>query len=121
MNRRIGKLNSNIIKLLELPYNHEEPIYISDANIEHIKRKHFQDYMEYGTKIEDIIRTPTYVAKNPKQNSIEYIKEYKADNNALVLVAVRASYQGTLFVRTLFTMSERKKNIYLEKGYAKKC
>lgn len=121
MNRRIGKLNSNVIKLLELPYNHERTIYISDANIEHIKRKHFQDYMKYGTKIEDIIRNPTYVAKNPKQNSIEYIKEYKADNNALVLVAVRASYQGTLFVRTLFTMSERKKNIYLEKGYAKKC
>jgi len=41
-------------------------------------------------------------------------------NDELVLVAVRASNKRTMFVKTLFTMSENKKNIYLRKGYAKK-
>ena len=68
-------------------------------------------------KIKKIISSPTYVAKNPKQDSIEYIKEYKNDNK-FVLVAV--SNKGNLFTRTLFTMTDRKKNIYLRKGYAKK-
>ncbi len=49
----------------------------------------------------------------------EYIKEYKV-NNEYVLVAVRISNSGNLFARTLFTMTDRKKNIYLNKGYAKK-
>ena len=61
----------------------------------------------------------TYVAKKPNQGSIEYIKEYKV-NNEFVLVAVRISNKGTMFAKTLFTMTERKKNIYLQKGYAKK-
>jgi len=121
MNRRIGTLRKDIIKLLDLPYRYEQPIYISNANIEHMKRKHFQDYLKYGTEIKAIIKNPTYIAKNPKQNSIEYIKEYKLDNNIFVLVAVRASHQGKLFVRTMFAMSEKKKDIYLRKGYAKKC
>ena len=62
---------------------------------------------------------PTYVALNPNQGSIEYIKEYKI-NNDFVLVAVRISNNGTMFAKTLFTMTERKKNIYLKNGYAKK-
>ena len=45
--------------------------------------------------------------------------EYKIDNE-YVLVAVRISNSGKLFARTLFTMTDRKKNIYLNKGYAKK-
>ena len=49
----------------------------------------------------------------------EYIKEYKIDNK-FILLAVRVSSKGTLFAKTLFTMTERKKNIYLVKGYAKK-
>lgn len=72
-----------------------------------------------GGYIKDIIRKPTYVAKNPNQGSIEYIKEFR-ENDEFVLVAVRISTKGTLFAKTLFVMSERKKNIYLNKGYAKK-
>ena len=60
-----------------------------------------------GMNIEDIISNPTYIAKNPKQGSIEYIKEYKIDDK-FVLVAVRTTNTGTMFARTLFTMTERK-------------
>ena len=119
MNKQVGKLNRKVIQLLNLEYENELPIILGDTNIEHMKRKHFCDYQKYGKDIENILKKPTYVAKNPNQGSIEYIKEYKVDNE-FVLVAVRISNKGTMFAKTIFVMTERKKNIYLKKGYAKK-
>lgn len=119
MNKQIGKVNDKVIKLLKLDYQGELPIILGDTNIQHMKRQHPEDYEKYGNEIQDIVNNPTYVAYNPNQGSIEYIKEYKI-NNDLVLVAVRISSQGTMFAKTLFTMTERKKNIYLKNGYAKK-
>lgn len=119
MNRQIGKVNKKVIQLLELEYKEELQILLGDSNIEHMKRQHLEDYNKYGDDIEDIVNNPTYVARNPNQGSIEYIKEYKI-NNEFVLVAVRISNRGTMFAKTLFTMTERKKNIYLKNGYAKK-
>ena len=114
MNIQVGKLNKKVIKLLSLEYKKEIPIILGDSNIEHMKRQHPNDYEKYGHDIKKIISSPTYVAKNPKQDSIEYIKEYKNDNK-FVLVAVRVSNKGNLFTRTWFTMTDRKKNIYLRK------
>ena len=119
MNRQIGKVSKKVIELLELEYDKELPIILGDTNIEHMKRQHPIDYDKYGKDIQEIIRKPTYVAKNPNQGSIEYIKEYKIEDE-FVLVAVRISNKGTMFAKTLFTMTERKKNIYLKNGYAKK-
>ena len=119
MNRQIGKVSKKVIELLGLDYKEELPIILGDTNIEHIKRQHPIDYEKYGKDIEKIIRNPTYVAKNPNQGSIEYIKKYKIEDE-FVLVAVRISNKGTMFAKTLFTMTERKKNIYLKNGYAKK-
>ncbi len=119
MNRQIGKVSKKVIKILGLEYKKELPIFIGDTNIEHMIRQHPEDYKKYGADIENIIKNPTYVAQNPNQGSIEYIKEYKIDNE-FVLVAVRISNKGTMFAKTLFTMTERKKNIYLKNGYAKK-
>lgn len=119
MNKQIGKVTKKVIELLNLQYEEELPIILGDSNIEHMKRQHYEDYIKYGKDIKNIIDKPTYVARNPNQGSIEYIKEYKV-NNEFVLVAVRISNKGTMFAKTLFTMTERKKNIYLTKGYAKK-
>lgn len=119
MNMQVGKVNRKVIELLGLEYKEELPIILGDTNINHMKRQHPEDYNKYGKDIIKIIDNPTYVAKNPNQDSIEYIKEYKIDDE-FVLVAVRISNKGTMFARTLFTMTERKKNIYLENGYVKK-
>lgn len=119
MDRKIGKVNWKVIKLLNLDYRSELPIILGNTNVEHMKKQHLEDYQKYGKDIDDIVNNPTYVAKNPNQDSIEYIKEYKT-NNECVLVAVRISNNGKMFARTLFVMTERKKNIYLNKGYAKK-
>jgi hypothetical protein len=119
MNKQIGKINRKVIEILGLEYDKELPIMLGDTNIEHMKRQHLDDYNKYGKDIEKIIENPTYIARNPNQGSIEYIKEYKI-NNEFVLVAIRVSNKGTMFAKTLFIMTERKKNIYLKKGYAKK-
>lgn len=119
MNKQIGKVNKRVIELLKLEYKEELPIILGDANIEHMKRQHPDDYDKYGDRIKDIINEPTYVAKNPNKGSIEYIKEYKVDNE-FVLVAVRISNRGTMFAKTLFRMTERKINIYLNNNYARK-
>lgn len=117
MNKQIGKVNKRVIELLNLGYKEELPIIIGDTNIEHMKRQHPKDYEKYKDKIKDIVNEPTYVAKNPNKGSIEYIKKYKIDNE-FVLVAVRISNKGTMFVKTLFKMTERKINIYLNNNYA---
>lgn len=114
MNEKIGTITKKVIELLELDYKENSPIYIGENNIKHMQKEHYEDFIIYGNKIRDIINSPTYVARNPKQNSIEYIKEYKI-NNDFVLIAVRATNNGTMFVRTLFTMTKRKKEIYLAK------
>ena len=119
MNKTIGKLDKKIIKLLGLAYKEGQPIILVDANIAHMQRQHSEDFAKYGKDIKIIIANPTYVAKNPNQDSIEYIKEYKIDNE-FVLVAVRISSKGNLFARTLFTMTQKKINTYLKNGYAKK-
>ena len=119
MNKVIGTVNMKVIKLLNLEYKEEIPIILGDTNIEHMKNKHPEDYKKYGQDIAKIIKYPTYISRNPKQGSIEYIKEYKK-NNQFVLVAVRISNNGKMFAKTLFSMTDRKKNIYLNKGYAKK-
>ena len=105
--------------MLDLKYTKELPIIIGESNLAHMQKEHPKDFEKYGNNIEDIINNPTYVALNPNQNSIEYIKEYKIDDE-FVLVAVRVTNNGTMFARTLFVMTERKKEKYLSKGYARK-
>ena len=119
MNRQIGIVNKKVIELLNLENKKELPTILGDSNIEHMKRQHHEDYLKYGKRIEEIINNPTYVAKNPNQGSIEYIKEYKIDNE-FILVAVRISNKGTMFAKTMFKMIKRKIDIYLKNGYAKK-
>ena len=117
MYKRIGTVNRKVIKLLNLKYTEELPIILGETNIEHMKREHPGDFDKYGKDIENIINNPTYVAQNPKDESVEYIKEYKVGNE-FVLVAVRITNKGTMFARTLFVMTEHKKKKYLSKGYA---
>lgn len=118
--KNVGKLNNKVIKLLNLSITEELPIILTESSIEHIKSNHEEDYLMYGSKIKDIINNPTYIARNPKQGSIEYIKEYKVNNSEYVLVAVRASSKGQMFVRTMFKMTMKKINTYLNSGYAVK-
>ena len=116
MNKQIGKISKKIIKILGLQYDKEEPIFIGDANIKHMKQEHPEDFKKYGMNLADIIENPTYLARNEKKKSIEFIKEYKEDNN-FVLVAVRVSNNNVHFARTMYVMAEEKVEKYFKHKY----
>ena len=116
MNKQIGKVNKRVIRILRLDYKKEEPIFIGDANIKHMKERHLEDFKKYGSNIKDIINNPTYLARNEKKKSIEYIKEYRVDNE-FVLVAVRVSNKNVHFVRTMYVMADEKVQKYFKHNY----
>ncbi len=90
MNKLIGVITKDVFRVLKLDKSHKKEIFIGDSNIEHIKHKHLGDFERYGTQIADIIKYPTFVARNVKKDSIEYIKKYKIAED-YVLVAIRVS------------------------------
>ena len=79
MNKQIGLVNKKIIKLLGLDYAKEEPIFIGDANIKHMQEEPPLDFEKYGKDIENIISNTTYLARNEKKKSIEFIKKVSED------------------------------------------
>ena len=105
--RKVGKLTQKVINLLGLELEVDKPIFIGDENIKKMKVKHSQDFKKYGSDLESIIAEPDYMALHPHNKSIQYIKVYRREED-YVLVAVRASGSGVLFVRTLFIMAEEK-------------
>lgn len=116
MNKQIGKVTKKTSELLGLDYQDEKPIFIGEANIAHMKEEHPEDYKKYGSKISEIIVNPTYLARNEKKKSIEYIKEYKVDNE-YVLVAVRVSNNDVHFARTMYVMADEKVERYKRHNY----
>ena len=115
-NKQIGKVTKKTSELLGLDYQDEKPIFIGEANIAHMKEEHPEDYKKYGSKISEIIVNPTYLASNEKKKSIEYIKEYKVDNE-YVLVAVRVSNNDVHFARTMYVMADEKVERYKRHNY----
>lgn len=115
-NKQIGKVTKKTSELLGLDYQDEKPIFIGEANIAHMKEEHPEDYKKYGSKISEIIVNPTYLARNEKKKSIEYIKEYKVDNE-YVLVAVRVSNNDVHFARTMYVMADEKVERYKRHNY----
>jgi hypothetical protein len=58
-----------------------------------MKKSHPADYERYGDRINIIIDSPDYVGINPKDSSIEYVKEFVVDGEH-VKVAVRVTGSG---------------------------
>ena len=114
----IGKLTKRVIDTFKLTLSENQPILCGESNRKHMQEEHPEDYNTYGDKIEEIISNPDFIAKHPKKknSSIEYVKIYKNEGNEYVLVAIRASGNGTLFARTLFVMDPEKVDKYNEKS-----
>lgn len=116
MNKQIGLVSKKIIQILGLNYENEQPIYIGTSNLKHMEEEHLEDFKKYGANIKDIIENPTYLARNEKKKSIEFIKRYKVENE-YVLVAVRVSNNNIHFARTMYVMSKDKVKKYSEHNY----
>ena len=116
---QIGTFSSEIIELLDLNIPIGTPIYIADSNIEHMKSSHPEDFKKYGCDIGQIITHPDYVGKNVKDNSIEFTKEYKL-NNDFVKVAVRVSLQNIYYARSMYVLNPNRVKNFIKKGTLKK-
>lgn len=107
----VGILSEKVIKLLGLNCKPQN-IFIGPTNIAHMKKEHPECFDKYFDKIPEIIAHPDYVGRHPSKGSIEFIKTYREH----VLVAVRASMSGVLFVRSLYLINPKKLERYLRSG-----
>lgn len=74
MNKEIGKITNKIIKILKLDLIKETPIFIGEANLNHMKNEHPKDFEKYNIYIKEILKSPTYLARNSKK---EFNRIYK--------------------------------------------
>ena len=91
--KRIGTFSSKVIQLLHLDIPPGTPIYIGESNIEHIKKRHPYEYEKYFCDIEDILRNPDYVGRNPHDLSILFVKLYQM-NGEYIRIAVKITSHG---------------------------
>lgn len=95
------------------------PIFIGKSNENHMIKKHPEAFLKYGSKIQTILASPDYVAMNNSDDSIEFVKEFKI-NDEYVKVAVRVSNSGKFFARSLYILNSKRVHNFIEKGTLKK-
>lgn len=117
--RKIGVISKEIVDLLQLNIDPDTPILIGDSNISHIKNRHEYEYDKYFQCLPDIIREPDYVGLSPKDNSIQYVKEFIIDSE-YIRVAVKVTRNNKCFVKTLHLLSTCNTERYIQKGTLKK-
>ena len=118
--RRIVGYVSKEVSELEIDVDEGDAIFLSDSAISHIRETHSDAYSKYFDDIEEIIKNPDYIGvAGAYAPSIEYIKQYKV-NGENVNIAVRASKNGTLYMRSMFIIEDGRINDYLKKGKIRK-
>ena len=116
---KVGTISAEVISTLNLSIIPDTPIYIGKTNIAHMLSSHPDDYVKYGSYISEIIASPEYVGLNPKDNSIEYVKEFQVDGE-FVKVAVRVSARDQYFARSIYVLNKQRVLNFIEKGTLKR-
>lgn len=113
---KVGQYSGEYNELLNIDLP-QCSIYMSEGLKKHIESRH-NECLQYIERIEDIIKEPDYVGKNPKEpNSIEMVKIY--DNNIQIGIKLDASNEY-LYVATLFDIKQAKIDRRLYSGRLKK-
>lgn len=115
----VGTISAEVISLLGLDTAVGTPIFIGESNRQHMITKHPEDYEKYGSYIPEILSSPDYVAQNPKNSSIEYVKEFHIDHD-FVKVAVRITSSGAYYARTLYVLNSGRVERFIEQETLKK-
>jgi hypothetical protein len=114
--QKVGEVTLEISRILGLS-KHGTPIRLSESQIKHMEkhRKDFASEAEFDEafkEIRDIIAHPDFVGLHPKGDSIQFIK--KLDSN--VLVAVRVGNKKVFWVRTMYPITDKKLQKYIDSG-----
>lgn len=115
---QIAIISKTVIDALSLNCQVGTPIYLGDSNISHMKARHFSDYQKYHSYISVILSSPEYVGINPKDDSIEYVREFISEKE-YVKVAVRVSLSGNYFVRSLYILNSNRARNFIANGTLK--
>lgn len=115
----VGQISPKIESLLGLPTPLDRNIYLGASNLQHMQTSHPADFAKYGADMITILAYPDYVGQNPSDGSIEFVKEYKVDNE-YVKVAVRLSATDRFYARSLYILNNNRVNNYIAKGTLKK-
>jgi hypothetical protein len=118
MGKPIAFITSDVVSALALQCQAGTPIYLGESNIAHMQQRHPSDYDKYAPFIHDILTNPEYVGLNPKDGSIEYVREFEIQHE-FVKVAVRVSLSGRYFARSLYTLNPNRVHNFLRKGTLK--
>lgn len=119
MAQEVGRLSARVVELLKLDFQPGKPIYIGESNIAHMLSRHPADFAQYGAYIREILASPDYVGENPKDHSIEYVKEFQIGHE-FVKVAVRLSGGNVLYARSLYVLNYNRVVNFIQKGTLKK-
>jgi hypothetical protein len=115
----VGHVTDYVLSLLGISSEGDRAIYYSDSNLNHMRTYHPADFQKYGNQLTHILAYPDYVGQNPKDGSIEYVKEFLVDGD-YVKVAVRLSHSGRYFARSLYVLNPRRAKNFIKKGTLKK-
>jgi hypothetical protein len=116
---KIGNISKHIQSLLNIDIVGDSSIYLGESNIEHMISRPPHDYKKYGVLLPEILNHPDYVGKNKKNDSIEFVKEFKIDNE-YVKVAVRITGNKKYYARTLYILKNSRVKNFISKGTLKK-
>ncbi len=116
---KIAVISGAVAQILSRPQLQGTGIYLGETNILHMKTSHPDDYAKYKDELSNILNHPDYVGINPKDNSIEYVKEFLVENE-YVKVAVRISTKGQYYARSLYVLNNRRTENFIKKGTLKK-
>lgn len=111
----VGNISPKIEALLNLKIPADRNIYLGETNTKHMVSSHPKDYQKYKNEIENILSNPDYIGLNPKDNSIEYVKQYIIDNE-YVKVAVRISAGNKFYARSIYVLNSNRVKNFILKG-----
>ena len=112
----VGKISTEVIKLLDLPLSENTPIYVGITNIAHMAKEHSYEFNRFYDKIPQIISTADYVRLKKDDGSIEYIKSFKK----YIKLAVRIAGDGNYYTRSLYFIETNRFENLLKKGELKR-
>ena len=115
----VGTISAYIEGLLGITVSGDRHIYCSNTNLAHMKSSHPADFARYGGQLQNILANPDYVGLNPKDGSVEYVKEF-VSNGEYVKVAVRVSGGGKYYARSLYVLNSRRVVSFINRGTLKK-
>lgn len=117
--KTVGEITKTVESLLGLTVPNDRKIYLGQSNLTHMQTSHPEDFEKYGAELCSILANPDFVGQNPRDGSIEYVKEFLVDGE-YVKVAVRLSAGSRYYARSLYVLNNSRVQNFIRKGTLKR-